>query len=756
MNRSERSGRSGRSERSNAVNETNDPNVSNGPNVSILQNSVREIFSEVGALARVLDGYEPRDGQRRMAEAVASIVDTGGTLLAEAGTGTGKTLAYLIPAIFSGHRVLVSTGTKNLQEQIFFKDLPALQEALGIRFTATLMKGRSNYLCLHRWELYKQSFESFGSFESSGSFSFERSERSERPERSERHVFLPIVDAWAKKTETGDRAELRDLPENVALWNEISAEADTCLGAECPRYNECFVTRMRQRAAESDVVIVNHHLLCADASVRQSAYGEVIPFCPTLVIDEAHQLEDVATQYFGCSLSAYRVEDLVRDGERLLPALALQHTEEMTRALARVADHSRMFFSGLALARALHGSGAAQESRARYTAEGLADHFEEGTALAGALEGLEATLALAQPPAGAPDADSPAAGGLHLSTLARGALSEVEGHASGDINEAVVALQRRAGELRHDLRFLMRAADPDFVYYIETRGRGRSANADRPASAGSSGREATRLFLRASPIDVSRIVRDVLFERMRAIVLTSATLAVDGSFEYVKGRLGIRQAEELCVKSEFDYAAQALLYLPRHLPPPKAPAFAEAAAREITEIVTRSRGRAFVLFTSYAVLRAVQRIVEMALPYPILVQGTAPRTELIERFRTTPNAVLLATSSFWQGVDVVGEALSCVIIDKLPFASPGDPVTAARIDAINAAGGDAFADYQVPLAILALQQGLGRLIRHRTDRGVLAVLDPRLRTMGYGRRFLASLPPAPVTHDIEAVGRFFV
>jgi ATP-dependent DNA helicase DinG len=298
------------------------------------------------------------------------------------------------------------------------------------------------------------------------------------------------------------------------------------------------------------------------------------------------------------------------------------------------------------------------------------------------------------------------------------------------------ALQRRAGEVRNDLRFLMRAADPDFVYFVETRGRG--------------------ISLRASPIDVSRIVRDVLFDRMRAIVLTSATLAVDGSFNYVKTRLGIKTADEVRVAPEFDFARQALLYLPRRLPPPKAPAFAEAAAREITEIVKRSRGRAFVLFTSYAVLRAVQQIVEMTLPYPILVQGTAPRTDLIERFRTTPGAVLLATSSFWQGVDVVGEALSCVIIDKLPFASPGDPVTAARIDAIKAAGGDAFADYQVPLAILALQQGLGRLIRHRADRGVLAVLDPRLRTMGYGRRFLASLPPAPVTYDLEAVDRFFM
>ena len=298
------------------------------------------------------------------------------------------------------------------------------------------------------------------------------------------------------------------------------------------------------------------------------------------------------------------------------------------------------------------------------------------------------------------------------------------------------SIRRRAGELRADLRFLMRADDPDFVYYAEARGRG--------------------LFLRASPIDVSRTVREALFNRFRSIVLTSATLAVDEGFSYVKGRLGLRDAEEVRVPSEFDYRRQALLYLPRRMPPPKSPTFAEAAARETIELLKRSRGRAFVLFTSYAVLRTVQQFVEMALDFPIFVQGSAPRSMLIDQFRSTPNAVLLATSSFWQGVDVVGEALSCVIIDKLPFASPGDPVVAARIDAMTAEGGDAFSDYQVPLAILGLQQGLGRLIRHRTDRGVLAILDPRVKTMGYGRRFLASLPPAPVTHDLEAVARFFM
>jgi ATP-dependent DNA helicase DinG len=685
-----------------------------------LRTAAAAVFADDGPLARTVDAYEPREGQRAMAAAVAEVIERGGTLIAEAGTGTGKTLAYLVPAILSGQRVIVSTGTKNLQEQIFFKDVPLLRDALGKPFSATLMKGRSNYLCLHRFEMFrdKQSFDSFDSFGSLESFDRsvendrlrpgerpERRQRSERPERSERAertVFLPIITQWLKKTETGDRAELRDLPEDLPLWKDIAADAETCLGAECPRYGDCFVTLMRQRAAESDVVIVNHHLLCADAQLRKSAYGEVIPACATLVIDEAHQLEDVATQYFGVAVSRYRVDDLVRDVESTVSL-----TPEMLEATSRVTDRARTFFSGVALARM-----DVAESKARYNSDTFVDYFQDGAMLAGALEGLEATLVLAADPKG----------------------QRRTGEAI-QADDMIESLGRRARELREDLTFLIRASDTDFVYYVESRARG--------------------LFLRASPIDVSRLAKEAVFDRMRTTVLTSATLAVDGSFEYVKSRLGLREPMELRVESEFDYARQALLYLPRRVPPPKSPAFSAAAAREVIEILKRSRGRAFVLFTSYAVLRAVQQFVEMALPFPILVQGTAPRSTLIEQFRSTPNAVLLATSSFWQGVDVVGEALSCVIIDKLPFASPGDPVTAARIEAIKASGGDAFAAYQVPLAILALQQGLGRLIRHRSDRGVLAILDPRLRTMGYGRRFLNSLPPAPVTHDLGAVERFF-
>jgi ATP-dependent DNA helicase DinG len=670
--------------------------IKNGIGLTLeLSTTVTFTLSDTGPVAQAMPGFEPREGQRRMAAAVANAIEDGDTLLAEAGTGTGKTLAYLIPAVLSRQRVLVSTGTKNLQEQIFFKDLPSLRDALGVPFSATLMKGRSNYLCLHRWESYRDAVE--GNTGTSG-----------RLIESGDHVLLPVIQQWMTETRTGDRAELRDLPEDLPLWKEISADADTCLGTECPRYGDCFLTLMRQRAAESDVVIVNHHLLCADASVRHGSYGEVIPSCPTLVVDEAHQLEDVATQYFGIGFSNFRVDDLLRDAERLLmtATLEIERTEAAARALSRVADSSRIFFAALSLARSLPTRVA--DARARYTDDAMAECVDEGLVLAAAFEELERSL-------------TTRAGGLESS--------------AEEDEEPVATLARRARDLRQDLRFLLRADDEDFVYYFEQRGHG--------------------TFLRAAPVDVSRIVRDCLFDRFRTVVLTSATLTVEGSFDYIKGRLGIAVAEELQVASEFDYRRQALLYLPRRMPPPKSPTFSEAVARETIALLTRSRGRAFVLFTSYRVLRAVQPLVAMGVPYPILVQGTAPRSALIEEFRATPNAVLLATSSFWQGVDVVGEALSCVVIDKLPFASPGDPVTSARIDAINARGGDAFAEYQVPLAILSLQQGLGRLIRHRTDRGVLAVLDPRLATMGYGRRFLASLPPAPVTRDLGAVDRFF-
>jgi ATP-dependent DNA helicase DinG len=693
--------------------------------------------------------FEPRAGQVEMAAAVARVFEHGGVLLAEAGTGTGKTLAYLVPAILRRERVLISTGTKNLQEQIFFKDIPALRAALGIPFTATYMKGRANYLCLHKLDqLTEGTPGASGGARALGD-----------------DVFLPMIRQWSAKTETGDRAELEDLPEDLPFWNEVAATAETCLGTECTRYDDCFVTKMRQRAAASDVVIVNHHLLCADAAVRQNAYGEVIPVCHRAILDEAHQLEDIATQYFGYSLSNYRVEDLARDIERSLVAIARgwgpassendrRARDDIAKAIEKLRDYARAFFSDLAFAH--RGDRVKREERIRATVDSLAQASEAAADLTGALDIVQSTLALLvrlKPDATGPndgDKHSNIGGGRLQPDLVGGGRLQPDLVGGGRLqpdhddddelsrearDETIATLVRRSGELRDDLRFLLRAGDPEYVYFVEFRGRG--------------------IFLRASPIDVSSIVRELVLDKMHTTVLTSATLAVDGSFEYIRDRLGIRRADEVRLPSEFDFAQQAILYLPPRMPDPRSDMFGVAAGREVIEILKRTEGRAFVLFTSYATMRTVQAIAEMAVDYPILAQGTAPRSQLLKQFRETPHAVLFATSSFWQGVDVAGEALSCVIVDKLPFASPSDPITAARIDAIRARGGDPFAEYQVPLAILMLQQGLGRLIRHRRDRGVLAVLDPRLRTKGYGRRFIASLPPAPVVHDLSHVSAFF-
>ncbi len=717
----------------------------------LLPSLVARVFADDGPLARAIPDFEPRPGQREMALAVADTFEQGGRILVEAGTGTGKTVAYLVPAILGRQRVLVSTGTKNLQEQIYFKDLPVLAEALGVRFTATYMKGRGNYLCLYRLETLRHG----SATEPSPSGTIARRKprkrkgtgtlgRARGPGNVRADAWAPASDPfvemivdWAQQTDTGDRAELADLPEDVPVWNEVSATSESCLGSDCPHHAECFVTRMRQRAAESDLVIVNHHLLCADAAVRQGEYGEVIPACAYAVIDEAHQLEDVATQYFGVGVSNYRIEDLCHDAEQAVAAHRLNGGPSAhAQSVEHLRDRARVFFMSLqfgqmttgdpgetasrvpAWPRPVDGAGAmAGEDRTRLSSHLLAQVADAGHDVAAALETIEQVFYTAPETGEAAEAD--------------GADDDVK---AGDI-ENLRSVARRAGEIRDELRFLLRANDPDYVYYLETRGRG--------------------IFLRASPIEVSGVIRSQVFDRFQAVVLTSATLSVAGSFEYARARLGAHPASALQLPSEFDYSQQALLYLPPRMPDPRSPAFAPAAAEQIVAILERTRGRAFVLFTSYAMLRAVQRVVENALPFPILVQGTAPRSLLLQQFRTTPSAVLLATASFWQGVDVVGEALSCVIVDKLPFASPADPVTSARMDAIVRRGGEPFWEYQVPLAILTLQQGLGRLIRHRHDRGVLSVLDPRLRTKAYGQAFLDALPQAPRTGSLEDICRFF-
>jgi len=615
----------------------------------------------------VLENYEERPSQAHLSEAVGATLRGGGVLLAEAGTGTGKTLAYLLPALELGRRVVVSTGTKNLQDQLVDKDLPLLAEALGRDLRVAAMKGRGNYLCLMR----------FRSFRDAGSFR----------RLDERHLF-GAVEAWAPKTGSGDRGEIEDLPDAVDFWREISAASENCIGQSCADFEACWVTKMRQRALEADLVIVNHHLLCADLAVKDVGFGEVIPEYDTLILDEAHLLEDVATHYFGVSVSSYRLEELARDVERELKA-ARMDARDVLREVEAVRTRADRLFRTLA-------RGAGRRLLPGWMTEAVG---EEATALLLRLEGLRgAILAVPERP------------------------------------ESLTALAGRAQELRQHLQFVFAADDDAHVFFVELRGRGVS--------------------LKATPIDVSARLRETLFGRVRAAVLTSATLTVDGRFDYVKARLGLRDADELLLPSPFRYAEQAVLYVPRGMPDPRSAGFVERAAVEVEALLQKSRGRAFVLFTSHANMNAVAQRLAGALEFPILIQGEAPKAVLLEQFKSTPHAVLFATTSFWQGVDVVGEQLSCVIIDKLPFASPSDPVVSARIDHLRILGENPFSDYQVPVAVLMLKQGLGRLIRSGSDRGILAVLDSRLLERPYGRRFLESLPPARLVHDLDEVAAF--
>ena len=633
--------------------------------------TVQGIFGRGGLLSKSHPGYEFRASQLEMAQMADEAFQKHQHAVIEAGTGTGKTLAYLIPAIRSGRRVVVSTATKSLQEQLFQKDVPFLQKHFAPNLKAALMKGRANFLCRQKVHQMEGQPVLKGI--------------------DEIDWFAQIRD-WEKLTETGDRSELTFLPDDAELWNRIDARSDLCTGQKCPEFPRCFITAMKQRAEEADLVIVNHALFFADLAIREDDFGSILPEYSAVVFDEAHEIEDVASNHFGRQLSSFRFEELGRDTENTLRVLQIE-AGPLRRHLSRLRERSRVFFESFPDREGRYPFGPAERNSF------LEQNREAYDGLATAVKRVETELAALTPKP-----------------------------------EEVTALARRAAEIRRELAFLLESEERSYVYWYERRSRG--------------------VILTATPIDVSDILREKLFEQFDTVILTSATLAVGGKFDYLKQRLGVQPAKENVLPQEFDYRTQAVLYIPPKIPDVRHPSFAASAADEITRLLEISEGRAFCLFTSYAQMKDIYERVSGRVRFPLLLQGTAPRSTLLERFRATPHAVLFATASFWQGVDVPGEQLSCVIIDRLPFAVPSDPIVAARVRALNEDGRNAFAEYQVPEAVLALKQGFGRLIRSKTDRGILGILDNRIQRMQYGKIFIESLPPYTITQDVADVARF--
>jgi len=651
------------------------------------ENLIHKVFGEAGLVARFHENYEYRDGQIKMAEEIERAFAERRHLIVEAGTGTGKTLAYLVPAIAAAigqkKRIIISTGTKNLQEQLMEKDIPFLQKILPRKFTAEYMKGRSNYACLYR---------------------VKKAEHQPILEGLDEIDHFREVAHWINETKYGDRRELTDLPENLSFWNRINARSDICIGQKCPDFEPCFITQMRNRADAADIVVVNHHLFFADLNVRGNQFGKVLPDYGAVIFDEAHLIEDIASDYFGFQVSNFQIDELVRDTDNL-PIGDAVVTRDLTKLAAKIMGLADQFWHRFRQAK----------TDGRFPL--LPDVFS-----------IRTTKGDNKP--------TPLGEAYYALDNSLGSLEALLTKFAEEMPEAESML-RRTRQTRFDLDFVITQAERNYVYWLERRGKG--------------------IFLRASPVDVSELLREKLFEKVESCILTSATLSSAGSFNFVRERLGLDTAKTsgFTATSSFDYEKQAILYLPKAMPDPRSPEFTQLAASEVIRIISITRGHAFILCTSNQSMTALFELVSARVNYPCFLQGSIAKTALLERFRETPNAVLFATTSFWQGVDVQGDQLSCVIIDKLPFAVPTDPIVAARSRFIDENGGRSFSDYSIPQAVISLKQGIGRLIRSRTDRGVIAILDPRIRTKPYGRDFLQSLPRMRITSELADVETIF-
>jgi len=628
-----------------------------------------ECLSSDGALASEVPGFAARPQQQQMADAVERALEQGEALIVEAGTGTGKTFAYLVPTLLSGQKVIISTGTRHLQDQLFHRDLPTVQSALAVPVNAALLKGRANYLCHHRLE----------------------ATRSEGRLRDRLQVGqLEAIFDWSGRTRSGDIAELSGIPEDAPVWPRVTSTAENCLGQQCEWFAKCHVIQARRAAQEADLVVINHHLLCADLALKEEGFGELLPGADVFVIDEAHQLPETAARFFGLTLSSRQLQELAQDS--ITEYLRETTDQEGLPAVARQVEHA---LQGVRLAMGQ------DEQRAPWSRlAGNTDLSKHLIALGESLAELSAAL-------------------------------EQQAERSRGLDNCY----QRAVKLQGLLVQCTEQPPANHVHWFET------------------WRQSFRINL--TPLDVADIFSSQRQELPRCWVFTSATLSVNGAFDHFARQLGLEDAGTLSLDSPFDFQNNALFYVPEGLPEPNDASYTDRMLDCSEQIIRAARGRTFVLFTSYRALHIARRRLQESCDFPLLVQGSAPRNELLERFRELGNAVLLGTSSFWEGVDVRGGALSCVIIDKLPFASPGDPVWQARIDALKEQGGNPFIDEQLPHAVITLKQGVGRLIRDVDDRGVLVICDPRLVGKSYGRVFLNSLPDMKRSRDFDEVVAFF-